>query len=217
MANNKNNNKTANKPVDIKDEIVDTTVTEVEADSEIEANDNEDIKDVLADLKELTGASSEVEAPVKAPASEYKLLSTDKVECRSLFHGKLTYKSPINGALYTWNHYGATRKMTVEELETMNNHKPAYLNKPYLVVSDPAIVEEFNLADVYRKVHGFTKLSVELQTKSVTFLRKRVKDLVEVGLREHVIAEVRKQRIEKALVNIDIISMLSEVLKTVIE
>jgi hypothetical protein len=130
-----------------------------------------------------------------------------------LFHGKLIYTSPTNGSRYVWNEYGAVQHVPFVELETMNNHKPEMLNKPLLLILEPTVVEDFNFGDVYRKVASFNKLGTYLKSGKISLIRTKVRELIEVGMRDSVIADVRKRRKENSLVDINIINMLKAELK----
>ena len=130
---------------------------------------------------------------------------------------KLVYTSPLNGSRWVWNEYGAVQHVPVSELETMNNHKPDILNKALLLILEPTIAEDFNFGDVYRKVASFNKLDSILATGKVDLIRNKVKELIEVGMRDSVIADMRKRRKENILVDINVIKMLNAELKCDIE
>jgi len=177
---------------------------------------SEEIKSVLSDINKSIGLPSDNadSSAETVQVKKSKLHLTDKVPCRSLFHGKLVYTSPLNGSRWLWNEYGAIQYVPLSELETMNNHKPVFLNKPLLVILEPSVVEDFNFGEVYRKVASFNKFGEDLRTKDVEYIRKVVRGLVEVGMRDSAIGEVRKQRKDNALVDVNIINMLNTELKT---
>lgn len=195
----------------------DNTPATVAAVTETPTDKTEEIKAVLSDINKSIGGTpiaSEGSSDSTALVKKSKLHSTDKVPCRSLFHGKLVYTSPLNGSRWLWNEYGAVQYVPLSELETMNNHKPVFLNKPLIVILEPSVVEDFNFGDVYRKVASFNKFGEDLKTKDVEYIREVVRDLVEVGMRDSVIGEARKQRKENSLVDVNIINMLNTELKT---
>lgn len=201
----------------VKDEPVADVSNDVPVEKPTESVDkSEEIKAVLSDINKSIGSPSDntdsSESAVQIKKS--KLHSTDKVPCRSLFHGKLVYTSPLNGSRWLWNEYGAIQYVPLSELETMNNHKPVFLNKPLLVILEPSVVEDFNFGDVYRKVASFNRFGEELKTKDVEYIRNMVRDLVDVGMRDSAIGEARKQRKDNKLVDINIINMLNTELKT---
>lgn len=194
------------------DNIKDTT--ETKPTESLDAS--EEIKSVLSDINKSIGLPSDNadSSAETVQVKKSKLHSTDKVPCRSLFHGKLVYTSPLNGSRWLWNEYGAIQYVPLSELETMNNHKPVFLNKPLLVILEPSVVEDFNFGEVCRKVASFNKFGEDLRTKDVEYIRKVVRGLVEVGMRDSAIGEVRKQRKDNALVDVNIINMLNTELKT---
>ena len=124
------------------------------------------------------------------------------------------YTSPTNGAKWIWREYGAIEKVPLGELETMNNHKPKFLTDPLIVILESSVVEDFNFGDTYRKIASLTKLGKLFETGTLERIRKTVRELLEVGMRDSVIAEARKHRKDDTLNNINIINMLNTELKT---
>ena len=188
------------------------TVTETK---EGEGDVMEVLSDIVEGINSLSDGGEQGETQVRVKKHTFGL--TDKIPCKSLFHGKLVYTNPNNGARHIWSEYGKVQHITLAELETMNNTKPDILNKPMLLILEPAIVEDFNFGDVYRKVAKFNKLSSILETGRLDLIRTTVQELVQVGMRESVIADMRKRRSENTLVDINIINMLKTELKCDIE
>ena len=87
------------------------------------------------------------------------------------------------------------------------------MNKPLLLILEPTIVEDFNFGEVYRKVASFNKLEAHLKTGKIEFIRGKIRGLIEVGMRDSVIADIRQRRKENSLVDINIINMLKVELK----
>jgi len=172
----------------------------------------EDIETVLSDIKEISGGTASEDTEVRVTKS--KLSATDKIPCKSLFHGKLVYTSPINGARWIWKECGAIEKVPLGELEAMNNHKPKFLTDPLIVILEPSVVEDFNFGDTYRKVASLSKLGKMFENGSIDQIRKAVRDLLDVGMRDSVIAEARRCRKDDTLTNINVINMLNHELKT---
>ena len=216
----KKTNKTAEKKTKavaatIVEDVTEVAVVETDAVESV-SDENEEIKAALSDINKISdGVVSPSDSTVQVKKS--KLHSTDKIPCKSLFRGKLTYISPTNGAKFVWKEYGAIQHIPLGELETMNNVKPAYLAKPYVIILEPTVVEDFNFGDIYKKVASFNKLGEELRGNDVDAVRAKVRDLISVGMRDSVIAEARKQRQDETLVNINMVKMLSKELKTDIE
>ena len=81
----------------------------------------DDESDIAATVELLSGGTDLTEA-AKVQVKRNKFDLTDKIPCKSLFHGKLVYTSPINGSRWVWNDYGAIQHIPLGELESMNNH-----------------------------------------------------------------------------------------------
>ena len=175
----------------------------------------EAVLDILEDLREIAqedGDAGGNEMEMRAVASNFDAAA--KIPVKSLFHGKLVYTSPTNGAKWIWKDYGTVQWVPFGELVTMNNHKPRFLNAPMLVILEPDVVKEFNFGDMYRKVASLAKLGKMLEGGGVEEIRKIVRELLGVGMRESVIAEVRRCRMEDVLTNINVINMLNKELNT---
>ena len=192
----------------------DDTVASLETALDNEEKPLDDVEAVLSDIKEsVDSLSGNTESDTKVHVKKNSFNLTDKIPCKSLFHGKLVYTSPTNGSRYVWNEYGAVQHIPLAELESMNNHRPEILNKPLLLILESSVVEDFNFGDVYRKVASFNKLGSIYKTGKIEVIRVKVKELIEVGMRDSVIADARKRRKENTLVDINIINMLNVELK----
>ena len=192
---------------------VESNVVATEVVGPVEEPVKEDIESVLSDIIDISGGTSTSDE-TEVQVTKSKLGATDKIPCKSLFHGKLVYTSPINGARWIWKECGAIEKVPLGELEAMNNHKPRFLTDPLIVILEPSIVEDFNFGDTYRKIASLTKLGKMFESGSVDQIRKAVRDLLDVGMRDSVIAEARRCRKDNSLTNINIINMLNHELKT---
>jgi hypothetical protein len=201
--------------VEIKPEIEDAGAI----DEDISPIEEElDVKSVLSDIIESVDfLSDNTEVFSKTVVKKHKLDLADKIPCKSLFHGKLIYTSPTNGSRYIWNEYGVVRHIPLGELETMNNHKPDFLNKPLILILESEVVEAFNLENIYQKVGYFNKLNGYFEKGEINLIKEKVQELIDVGMRETVIADIRKRRKENTLVDINIINMLKSELKCNIE
>jgi hypothetical protein len=215
------NNDSVTGPATEDDGVINDFGTAAEAPSSTKSLDDavmetpaDDVEAMLSDINKsidsLSG-NTEIDAKVQVMKNSFNL--TDKIPCKSLFHGKLVYTSPTNGSRYVWNEYGTVQHVPLVELESMNNHKPDILNKPLLLILEPKVVEDFNFGDVYRKVASFNKLSGYYNDGKLNVIRAKVRELIEVGMRDSVIADARKRRKENTLVDINIINMLKVELK----
>jgi len=174
-------------------------------------DDKSRIADALSNINEaideITGSEPTV-SKVRAKKVSYKL--TDMIPCKSLFLGKMIYTSPTNGARYIWKDFGAVSYVPFGELQTMNNHKPDYLNDPLILINDTNVVDYFNLASVYEKVANINKLVALFNSANLSLIRTKIKESVTVGMREAVVAKVCKMREDGTLVDINIIKILKE-------
>lgn len=214
MANtNKKTNETTN------DKIEDKVTETAEINSELEiVEETPSVSDVLSDINSAVGDISGNKESVQKPIIKKTSIDpNDMIPCRSLFLGKLVYTSPINGARYVWKDLGAVTFVPFSELQTMNNHKSNYLNKPLILIDNPEVVAYFNLASVYETVANINKLENIFNSANTVLIRKKVQECVSVGMRDVLIAKVRKLREENRLVDINIIRVLEEELKLALD
>ena len=69
----------------------------------------------------------------------------EEVPCMSITFGGLVYTSPITGATYKWHKIGDVEYLTMKELISMNNSKPVFLNRPWIILQDIRAVNKFRL------------------------------------------------------------------------
>jgi hypothetical protein len=196
--------------------VEDDVLVGVDEVSEPEVEENietvlSDINEVVKDLADSTVSASNP----KVIKTDFAL--TDMIPCKSLYLGTLIYTSPTNGARYKWNEFGSVLNVPFGELQTMNNHKPQYMNKPYILITVPEVVEYFNLNSVYANVANINKLDSLFATGNISLIVKKVKQAVNVGMREAVVSKILRMRQENKLVDINIIKALKAELKFDIE
>ena len=73
----------------------------------------------------------------------------EEVPCMSITFGGLIYISPITGATYNWSKIGDVEYLTMKELISMNNSKPVFLNKPWIILQDVRAINKFKLMSKY--------------------------------------------------------------------
>ena len=73
----------------------------------------------------------------------------EEVPCMSITFGGLVYTSPITGATYKWHKIGDVEYLTMKELISMNNSKPVFLNRPWIILQDIRAVNKFRLMSKY--------------------------------------------------------------------
>lgn len=133
-----------------------------------------------------------------------------QVLCTSIVFGKLIYKSSKTSAKFKWPEFGTTEWVPFYELQTMNNDNSTYLNKPCIIINDPNVVAYFHLNDVYARVAKTHMLESAIEQKNLDQVREIMSEAVRHGLRDIVIAKLRKMRQEKVLNDVDIMRILSE-------
>ena len=171
-------------------------------------------KELLSKINESmgdVGGDNSPPAPVASRKSSFS--PTDEIPCKSLFLGKMIYTSPTNGARYIWGDFNTVVYIPFGELQTMNNHKPNFLNKPLLLIENPDAVAYFNLMPVYEKVANINGLEALFATGNISLIRTKIRESIDVGMRDAIISKVRKMVTENLLTNIHIIKALKEELK----
>jgi hypothetical protein len=199
--------------VSTSDEIADTTDN---LDVNVEKQSQE-IETLLTNINETINEISESDDDELPTEIKNSRNLTDMIPCKSLFLGKLVYTSPANGARFVWKGFGSVERVPFGELQAMNNHKPQYLNKPYILITEPDVVEYFNLMPVYEMVANVNRLDRIIATGKVSTIIQSVKEAIDVGMREVVLSKLRKMREDDTLVDINIIRALKEELKFDIE
>lgn len=169
------------------------------------------LEEINKSVNEISGESYKRNKTPKV--SRRTIDPTEKIPCKSLFFGKLTYTSPQNGARYIWNDYGSIALIPSGELDTMSNFKPNYLQKPLILVNDPDKVEELNLGPKYEQVANISKLDELFNSGDLDHIRSKIREAIDVNQRDTVISKVRKMRNENKLTDINIINLLKEELK----
>ncbi|EXG87838.1 hypothetical protein K413DRAFT_4739 [Clostridium sp. ASBs410] len=131
------------------------------------------------------------------------------IPVKSITFGGLTYKSRTSGAVYRWNQIGAIQYMTVTELNEMNNYKPSFLNKPFVILMDERAIKKFRLTPVYENVAKVNNLRAVFNSDMQT-IEKVIDDALRVNMRDILISKVRQMYKTKKLVDINIIRLLEK-------
>ena len=210
-------------------ENVDVSAGDNAPDSDDYTEDDYDVKNVLAGINEAvdniaaagksadqtdgTAVTGKKPAAAQGKAKKTTVDADEMIPCRSLFFGKLIYTSPTNGAKYIWKEHGAVVDLPFSELKAMNNHKPQYLNKPFVYITVAEVVEYFNLLEVYKKVRTVNRLKALFNTADLAKIRRGIRDCIDVGQKDAVVAEARKMRKDGTLTNINVINLLKDELK----
>ena len=181
---------------------------------DINIDENANLDDILSAIDDTVSELSESEAALTVePVSSDEMNMNKRVVLTSLFFGKLVYVSSATKARFVWKEYGSTQSMTMADIQIMHNEKPEYFEHPYLYTKDKDLIAYFNLASVYKNIHMVSQLETLLSKGNLPLIRQRLADLAKVGLRDSAIAQVRRLRNDKVLVNKDVMDVIREELK----
>ena len=137
----------------------------------------------------------------------------EEVPCMSITFGGLVYVSPITGATYKWHKIGDVEYLTMKELISMNNSKPIFLNKPWIILQDVRAINKFRLMSKYEefaKVNQLKKLFASGDTKQIS---DTIDSALRAGMREVIISKVRTMYNNGILNNTHIIKLLEDKLR----
>lgn len=217
MANTK---ETANKTVEEKEEVVTEETSEPNRRNRRKTAAPKDYSDDL--IKDITASIDEVKSgkvvDVKNTKANTEPPKPDEdIKCVSITSGKLTYRSPVSNSKYVWSDLGASQYITFSEIQTMNNIKPSYLNKPRIIVTDSRVRDYFNLVDTYEKVAKTNRLEDLIRIGDLQKITESLDDIIKVGMKDVVVTKVRNLRNNKTLNNIDVITLLEDKLNIDLE
>lgn len=208
MANKRKENYTENTDAEqLLEEIVNPEYLELEELPEL------DTESILGDIKE-----SLADVSPKSRRSVKNLVRPEpnaQIQCISLFYGKLIYKN--KRGTNVWGKFGATNMLTFAEIEDMKADKETYLTRPYIILNDANAIEYFNLTETYNKVSYINKLDTLFAKKDLDKIREAVTEAMSVGMRDVVVAKVRKMCEDGTLDSKKILDLLTEVLGIDIE
>lgn len=137
----------------------------------------------------------------------------EEVPCMSITFGGLVYVSPITGATYKWHKIGDVEYLTMKELISMNNSKPVFLNRPWIILQDVRAINKFRLMSKYEevaKVNQLKKLFANGDTKQIS---DTIDSALRAGMREVIISKVRTMYNNGILNNTHIIKLLEDKLR----
>lgn len=137
----------------------------------------------------------------------------EEVACMSIVFGGLTYISTITGAKYKWHKIGDVEYLSMKELVSMNNSKPIFLNKPWIILQDIRAVNKFRLISKYEQVAKVNSLKQLFLTNNLKYIGETIDMAVKFGMRDVIIAKVRAMYTNGVLNNINIINLLENRLK----
>lgn len=187
---------------DIENDITVTDKHIVENKEETNASKKESvinsINDIVSDFEEVDERDETIE----------NIGMDEEVPCMSITFGGLVYTSPITGATYKWHKIGDVEYLTMKELVSMNNSKPLFLNRPWIILQDIRAINKFRLMSKYEevaKVNQLKKLFASGDTKQIS---DTIDSALRSGMREVVISKVRTMYNNGILNNTHIIKLL---------
>lgn len=137
----------------------------------------------------------------------------EEVPCMSITFGGLVYTSPITGATYKWHKIGDVEYLTMKELISMNNSKPVFLNRPWIILQDIRAVNKFRLMSKYEEVAKVNQLKKLFSTGDTKLIESTIESALKSGMREVVISKVRTMYNNGVLNNTHIIRLLEDKLR----
>ena len=190
--------------------VTDEDITENKADEKEEVRSKESvigsINDIVSDLEDFEETDERDDTIEDIGMDE-------EVPCMSITFGGLIYTSPITGATYKWHKIGDVEYLSMKELVSMNNSKPVFLNRPWIILQDVRAINKFRLMSKYEevaKVNQLKKLFASGDTKQIS---DTIDSALKSGMREVVISKVRTMYNNGVLTNTHIINLLEEKLR----
>lgn len=164
------------------------------------------INDIVSDLEDF-------EETDKRDKSIEDIGMDEEVPCMSITFGGLVYTSPITGATYKWHKIGDIEYLTMKELISMNNSKPVFLNRPWIILQDIRAINKFRLTTKYEEVAKVNQLKKLFSSGDKELIECTIDSALKSGMREVVISKVRTMYNNGVLSNTHIIKMLEEKLR----
>ena len=164
------------------------------------------INDIISDLDDFEESDEKDETIEDIGMDE-------EVPCMSIQFGGVVYTSPITGATYKWNKIGDVEYLTMKELTSMNNSKPIFLNKPWIILQDIRAINKFRLMSKYEEVAKVNQLKKLFATGNIKLIEETIESALKSGMREVVISKVRTMYNNGILNNTHIIRLLEDKLR----
>ena len=190
--------------------VTDEDITENKADEKEEIYSKESvigsINDIVSDLEDFE-ESDERDDTIEDIGMD------EEVPCMSITFGGLIYTSPITGATYKWHKIGDVEYLSMKELVSMNNSKPVFLNRPWIILQDVRAINKFRLMSKYEEVAKVNQLKKLFATGDTKQISDTIDSALKSGMREVVISKVRTMYNNGVLTNTHIINLLEEKLR----
>lgn len=190
--------------------LTDEDITENKADEKEEVRSKES---VIGSINNIVSELEDFEENDERNDTIEDIGMDEEVPCMSITFGGLIYTSPITGATYKWHKIGDVEYLSMKELVSMNNSKPVFLNRPWIILQDVRAINKFRLMSKYEevaKVNQLKKLFASGDTKQIS---DTIDSALKSGMREVVISKVRTMYNNGVLTNTHIINLLEEKLR----
>ena len=190
--------------------VTDEDITKNKADEKEEVQSKESvigsINDIVSDLEDFE-ENDERDDTIEDIGMD------EEVPCMSITFGGLIYTSPITGATYKWHKIGDVEYLSMKELVSMNNSKPVFLNRPWIILQDVRAINKFRLMSKYEEVAKVNQLKKLFATGDTKQISDTIDSALKSGMREVVISKVRTMYNNGVLTNTHIINLLEEKLR----
>ncbi len=198
---------------DITDDIT-ANDNDIVENNEYEANKIVDKKDsVIGSINDIVSDLEDFEESDERDAAIEDIGMDEEVPCMSITFGGLVYTSPITGATYKWHKIGDIEYLTVKELVSMNNSKPVFLNRPWIILQDIRAINKFRLMSKYEEVAKVNQLKKLFAGGDIKQISDTIDSALRSGMREVVISKVRTMYNNGILNNTHIIKLLEDKLR----
>ena len=190
--------------------VTDEDITENKAD---EKEENYSKENVIGSINDIVSDLEDFEESDERDDTIEDIGMDEEVPCMSITFGGLIYTSPITGATYKWHKIGDVEYLSMKELVSMNNSKPVFLNRPWIILQDVRAINKFRLMSKYEevaKVNQLKKLFASGDTKKIS---DTIDSALKSGMREVVISKIRTMYNNGVLTNTHIINLLEEKLR----
>ncbi len=199
---------------DIKEDISeDTVISDKVEDIENPKTDDDKKENVIGAINDIVTDLEDFEESDEKDDTIDDIGMDEEVPCMSITFGGLVYTSPITGATYKWHKIGDVEYLSVKELISMNNSKPVFLNRPWIILQDIRAVNKFRLMSKYEEVAKVNQLKKLFSTGDTKLIESTIESALKSGMREVVISKVRTMYNNGVLNNTHIIRLLEEKLR----
>lgn len=170
-------------------------------------------KNIIGSINDIVSDLEDFEESDERDNSIEDIGMDEEVPCMSITFGGLVYTSPITGATYKWHKIGDVEYLTMKELISMNNSKPVFLNRPWIILQDIRAVNKFRLISKYEEVAKVNQLKKLFSSGDKELIENTIDNALKSGMREVVISKVRTMYNNGVLSNTHIIKLLEKKLR----